>query len=339
MATLPVAGQGPGANGSGGSFAPGLRRFRYESSPRYHQPLRAARLPDVTDPVVKKLETVDAFVVVDLPDAATADGLVRCARKVLQDSTRAMARSRTYSWALLGQQVSGASAGINAVADTRTSAIEQFCAEIAPEVASGHLSLSAGKGVDHEELASLGTVPNPDPEAFVQGVLASAAAARNHASGDPSGLDSATVAIEYDGGAGDLLRSALESRGAVVVSEGPEALDTPADLLLFGSRPGVLDHGLAASIEHQILVPTGVMAFTPRALAVAQQRDIIVLPDFLTTAGPLAVRAGSDPDEALTERTLAALNHDSGSVLGACLIAEQFLGSWCETLPFGRPIG
>lgn len=293
----------------------------------------------MTDPVVNKLETVDAFVVVDLPDAETADGLVRCARKVLHDSTKALARSRTYSWALLGQRISGASAGINAVTDTRTAAIEQFCAEVAPEVAAGHLSLSAGKGVDHGELAALGTVPEADPEAFVQGVLACAAAALNHASGSSEGLASATVAIEYDGGSGDVLRSALESRGAEVVSEGPDALDTQADVLLFGSRPGVLDHDLAATIEHKILVPTGAMAFTPRALAFAQRSDVLVLPDFLTTAGPLAARAGLDPDEALAERTRAALNHDAGAVLGACLIAEEFLGSWCEALPFGRPIG
>jgi hypothetical protein len=46
-----------------------------------------------------------------------------------------------------------------------------------------------------------------------------------------------------------------------------------------------------------------------------------------------------DPHEALTQHTMAVVDHDSGAVLGACLIAEEFLGSWCETLPFGRPIG
>jgi glutamate dehydrogenase/leucine dehydrogenase len=293
----------------------------------------------VTSPVINKLQTVEAFVVVDLPGAETADGLVRCAPKVLHDSTKALARSRTYSWALLGQPMSGASAGINATADTRTTAVERFCTEIAPEVAAGHLVLSAGKGVSDDELADLGTAQAANPEAFVQGVLACAAAARNHSLGSSAGLDSATVAIESDGGSGEVLRSALQARGAEVVSEGPDALDAQADVLLFGSRPGVIDHDLAATLRHRVLVPTGALAFTAKALAVAQQREILVLPDFLTTAGPLAARAGSDPDEALAERTEAALDHDAGAVLGACLIAEEFLGSWCEALPFGRPIG
>lgn len=293
----------------------------------------------MTSPAINKLQTVDAFVVVDLPGAATADGVVRCARKVLHDSTKALARSRTYSWALLGQRISGASAGINAAADARTAAIETFCSEVASEVAAGHLTLSAGKGIDTDELEPLGAVQEANPEAFVQGVLACAAAARNHSVGDSADLDSATVAIEFDGGAGEVLRSALQSRRAEVVSEGPDALDTQADVLLFGSRPGILDHELAATVQHRILVPTGALAFTPKALAVAQRRELLVLPDFLTTAGPLAARAGLDPHEALAQHTLAVVDHDAGAVLGACLIAEEFLGSWCEGLPFGRPIG
>ncbi|MCZ7628493.1 MAG: hypothetical protein M5U19_05325 [Microthrixaceae bacterium] len=137
----------------------------------------------MTDPLVKKLQTVDAFVVVDLPGADSADGLVRCAPKVLVDSTRALARSRTYAWALMGHRISGASAGINASADTRAAAIEGFCAEVAPEVAAGRLVLSAGKGVEHDELATLDTVPAPDAEAFVKGLLACVAAARSHSRG------------------------------------------------------------------------------------------------------------------------------------------------------------
>lgn len=293
----------------------------------------------MTEPEINKLDTVDAFVVVDLPHADSADGLVRCARKVLIDSTRALARSRTYSWALLGQRISGASAGINATADARTAAVEGFCAEIAPEVSSGRLSLAAGKGVAHGELEALGTVVEDDPAAFVEGLLACAAAALTHAPEAPEDLGSATVAIEFDGGAGEVLRSALQTRGAEVVSEGPGALGAEADVLFFGSKPGIVDHELAGTIGQRILVPTGALAFTPRALAVAQRRDVLILPDFLTTAGPLAARGGADPATVLAERTTDAVTHDAGAVLGACLIAEEFLGTWCETLPFGRPIG
>lgn len=293
----------------------------------------------MTDPALHKLESTDAFVVIDLPDAETADGIVRCARKVLVDSTRALARSRTYAWALLDQRISGASAGINATADQRTGALEAFCTEMAPEVAAGRLLLTAGKGIEASELESLGEVPDDDPAAYVAGMTACAATALEAIGDGSSGLDSTTVAVEFDGGFTDALAGALADQGAKVVAHGADALETPADVLVFGSRPGVVDHDLAARLPQRVLVPSGALAFTPRALAVAQRRDLLVLPDFLTTAGALAARAGLDPREALAEKTRAVIAHPSGAVLGACLLAEDFLATWCDERPFGRPIG
>ncbi|MEZ5238170.1 MAG: hypothetical protein R2716_04270 [Microthrixaceae bacterium] len=86
----------------------------------------------MSDPEVRRLESTDAFVVWDLPGADAADGGRACARKVLVDSTKALARSRFYSWALLsGQRVGGASAAINAGRATRGAAIAAFCEELA----------------------------------------------------------------------------------------------------------------------------------------------------------------------------------------------------------------
>lgn len=280
---------------------------------------------------VQRLETTDAFVLVDLPGAERADGIVRCARKVLVDSTRSLARTRTYAWALLGRQVSGASAGINAAGDARDAAVAAFVAEMAPRLADGALTLGAGKGVTADDLAGLGTVPGADHAALAAGVVACAGAA--------CGLDGVTVAVEFDGGAGDALLGALGAAGAEVVAHGPEAITTPAEVLLFGSKAGLVDHHAAAGLPHRVLVPTGDLPFTPRALAVAGRRGITVLPDFLTTAGPLAARAGLDPAEALAERTERCLAHAEGAVLGACAQAESFLSGWVDELPFGRPIG
>lgn len=293
----------------------------------------------MTEPVVNKLASTDAFVVVDLPHADSAEGIVRCARRVLVDSTRTLARSRTYAWALLGHEVSGASAGINAVGDERAAAIGAFCSELAPEVTAGRLILGAGKGLDHDELKALGELPEPDHAAFVAGVVACAESARSLLRDGSPGLGSASVAIEFDGGAGDLLADALTGAGADIAASGPGALETPADVLFFGSRPSVVDHEVAAELPHRVLVPTAAPAFTPRALAVARRREVVVLPDFLTTAGPLASRVGRDPAATLAELTGKAMEHDEGPVLGACIMAEDFLATWCDDLPFGRPIG
>lgn len=322
-------GHGPGANGSGGSFAPGLR-LPGHAGPRSRRP--RCQTANVSEPDIRRLDSTNAFIVVDLPGAPRADGVVRCARKVLVDSTKSLARSRTYSWAVLAQKVSGASAAINAEGEDRPAAIGAFCAETAPQVADGSLTLSPGKGLTPADLDALGGIPSPDPEAFVAGIIGCVRAATgSHAV--------ATAAVEFDGGVGKLLHEALAAEGIEVLASGSDALGTPADVLLFGSRPGVVEHTVAGQLPHRLLVPTAPMAFTPRALAVATRNGATVLPDFVTTAGELASRSGSDPGSALAEVTERALAHEEGAVLGACRAAEEFILSWRDDLPFGRPIG
>jgi hypothetical protein len=90
------------------------------------------------------------------------------------------------------------------------------------------------------------------------------------------------------------------------------------------------------------------MPVTTRGLAVGRRSGTQVLPDFVTTIGPL-VAAIAGPDDSVgtvTERTaelVAAvmaevLDHEEGPLVGACVRAEAFLSTWQETLPFGRPI-
>lgn len=285
----------------------------------------------VSDPTIQRLASTDAFVLTDFPDAERADGVVRCARKVLVDSTRALARSRTYSWALLGVQVSGASAAINAEGDARVAALDAFCEELREQVTSGSLALGPGKGMGDSELAALGSVVAAQPQALADGIVASAGAART--------LDGARVAIEFDGGAGDALHEALEAVGADVAATGADALAADVDVLFFGSKAGLINHDALATVKAEVLVPTGNLALTPRALAVAGRAGKTVLPDFLTTSGPLAAREGSEVAATLGDLTRRCLAHDDGAVLGACAIAEEFLGTWVDELPFGRPIG
>jgi hypothetical protein len=73
---------------------------------------------------------------------------------------------------------------------------------------------------------------------------------------------------------------------------------------------------------------------------------VVVLPDFVTCAGPelIAWMPAATADDAaattaarVTEIIGAVGAHDEGHVLGACEMAERFLETW-TTVPFGRPL-
>lgn len=341
---------------------------------------------------VHRLSTTSAFVVVDLDQAPTADGIVRWARKVLVDSARALARSRTYAWALLEERVSGASAGISAAPDERAAAIAAFVTEVRPRVAAGEWSFDAAKGVAAEDLAALAEV---DTRAAIRsqggptgtltdGLLGAGIAAACRAA--LGGLEGVTVAVEGAGASGPALAEALLSRGARIAAVGtgrgtvslgsdddtdefvaqwvehgedlptargselgPDAvLGTECDVLVCGSKVGLVDHGVAASLPQRLLVPCGPLPVTTRGLAVAARRGARVLPDFLTTSGPL-LSFRPPPDATATSLlgraeehvggiTTEVLAHPEGPFLGACYRAEAFLGTWLDQLPFGRPL-
>ncbi len=332
------------------------------------------------------------FVIIDLDGASRADGIVRSAKKVLVDGARTLARSRTYAWALMGHQVSGASAAVNVVPESADAGIAAFCDAVRDQVASGALSLDAGKGVSRDQLSPLEQLDTRGPlrseprpfgtlsdELLARSVLAAAATALG-------GLDGRTVAVEGAGAstaalislasqAGAKVTALATTRGTVVdpagldpvsVVEGlaehgeglPAALgsdlapgvvlETDAEVLLCGSKAGLIDHLVAAALPQRLVVPVGAVPVTAKGLAVANSRGITVLPDFLTTSGPLhawAPDAAADADavvsaaEAFVSSTTAALlDHDEGPVLGACYLAEDFLRTWQEQLPFGRPL-
>lgn len=170
--------------------------------------------------------SMTGFVVTDLDNADHADGIVRSARKVLQDGARTMARSRTYSWALLERNVSGASAAVNVEPADKTAGIAEFVEQIRPRVAEGAVSLDPGKGVTAQDLAPLTEVDTRSPlrlESAPVGTLmdeltaigAARAAAAALGSEDLSGR---RVAIEGAGAAGPALVSVLDAQGATVVS-------------------------------------------------------------------------------------------------------------------------
>lgn len=303
----------------------------------------------------QKLTSTDAFVVTDLADAPSSTGIVRRARKILPDGAKLLARTTTYSWAVLGEQRGGASAGINAEDDAAEAAVAAFVEELTAQVADGSLSVDAGKGVPAASLGALDAVDRRngarrtassngtvDDELLAAGAVAAATAVTG-------ALGGRTVVVEGAGTAAAALEAHLAEVGAVVTPAGDGGpLSTAADILFCGSKTGLVDHHVAATLPHGVVVPVGPVPVTARGLAVAQRNGIVVLPDFVTTVGPLVgwiAPEGTPPDESLSavrstvaELVAQCLAHPENPTLGGCAVAEEFLSTWQDELPFGRPM-
>jgi len=172
---------------------------------------------------IHKFSTTEAFVAIDLADAEVSSGPVRWARKVLQGGAKDLARSQTYTFAVLGMKRGGASAGISAEAADRDAAVEAFVTEAAPLVADGTYLPDAAKGVAESDLAALrDTDPRDtarsagDAPTFTDRCNGlSAAVAAHHTA---AGLGDKSVAIEGFGASGGSLAAAAIERGATVTA-------------------------------------------------------------------------------------------------------------------------
>lgn len=341
-------------------------------------------MPDVR---IEQLATVDAFVVFDLDGAETSSGVVRAAPKILVDGAIWLARAQTYQFATFELRIGGASAGINASVAERAGAVERFVEEIRPWVAARRFLPDPGKGVSAGALESL-RADDPRDDRYVEHRDALAALGLAEAGSTAlGGLEGRSAAVECFDAAGPLLVRELAERGAKVVAvgtakgtvvspqgfeaaqvagcwdeHGPELvahlgpsitpaadlLGVDADALYIGSKAGLLDHDAAGGVQARAVLPSGPVPVTAKALAILRRRGIDVLPDFVTTAGPLfAAHAPADDGleeirDTVTRRISGVLTevreHEDGSLLAACYRAESFLRSWCDALPFGRPL-
>ena len=170
---------------------------------------------------IHKFTSTDAFVAIDLVGAETSSGPVRWARKVLQGGAKDLARSQTYTYAVLNMRHGGASGGISAEGHERADAVAAFVAEAAELVEYGTYLPDAAKGVSEADLAPLRTT---DPRATSrlagegstlvdQAEGLGAAVCAHHSIGDLSGR---SVAIEGFGASGPALAAAVIDRGATV---------------------------------------------------------------------------------------------------------------------------
>lgn len=293
----------------------------------------------------RKLTSTDGFVVIDLVDAPMAIGIVRSAPKVLVDGATWLARSETYRYAFFGRRISGASAAVNAPVDAKAEAISAFVAEFGDD-SFATVHLSAGRGVTADDLAGL-RARDPRPDAWwtnrepltAAGILASAERALG-------GISGRTVAIETFDAMSSSLVELFRSAGATVVepdvSEDANAvIHAEVDVLVAGSKVGLIGHANVDKVHARLIVPSGPMPVSTKALAAFGRAGVVVLPDFVTTSGHLAAWPvdGSTEDAAalVADGIALVMDHPAGPLLGACELAETFLSSWAE-VPFGRPI-
>jgi glutamate dehydrogenase/leucine dehydrogenase len=280
---------------------------------------------------VQKLEGTDGFVVVDLDAATCSVGVVRLAPKVLRDGAELLARSVTYSFATFGiAGHGGASAGINSAPDARDGAVASFVDELRSEVEAGRLRFTPGNGMKPEDLAPLGSPPL-DGSSVVAGAITAADVVLR-------GLSGVRVALEGSGPLVDATKVAVEARGASVVDGGAEA---DCDALLVAGKAGVIDHEVAPKIKARTVVPLTAVPVTARAFAILRAADVIVVPDFISTAAPLveaAAQSTGDPVERVRRIVGELASEGPAMWLAAVGLAEAFLATWQDEQPFGRPL-
>ena len=270
---------------------------------------------------IQKLESINAFVAVDL-EGVPGRGVLRASKKILQGGAKDLARSMTYGLASLNLKETGVSAGISTPPEEKNETIKTFFEEI--KEWENEFSFTAGLGVTSEDTAE--NNPEERLQLLAIGTLISALTAKPDAS----------TAVIDDKILSSALETELNKKGIEIIpSENP--FDETADILFCGSKMGVIDHEIAEKLSFSVIVPTAALPITTRAVAVCKRRNILALPDFVTTAGPLI------KDENLTEETLSSIvneviDHADGPLMGACERAEVYLSTWQSELPFGRPM-
>ena len=89
-----------------------------------------------------------------------------------------------------------------------------------------------------------------------------------------------------------------------------ELIEEPTDILILGSKPGLVDHQLAASLNTRAVLASGPLALTTKALATLTTAGCVIVPDFLSLGGPLlgfaAERDGQPVDLNAIRATTAA---------------------------------
>jgi glutamate dehydrogenase/leucine dehydrogenase len=146
--------------------------------------------------------------------------------------------------------------------------------------------------------------------------------------------------------------AALGQAGAEVLTIDPDAKPwmiwaADVDLLIAGTKPGTLSHQGAPMVKARAVVPWGPIPVTTKAYLMLERAGTRVLPDFVAAAGglvaPYLQSSGAADARAQIARQVSEIlpvcaEHDEGVMMGAFVRAEDFLASWTDYSPFGRPL-
>ncbi len=349
---------------------------------------------DGSGPEVIELSSVPGFVVFDLPGAAASAGGTRLVPDVSVAEVRLLARAMTYKFAVLGEQIGGAKAGVRgdpADRAAKAALMARFCAEIAPLADAGRLLTGPDMGTAEEDFAPLrkrratpaairAVVDGVPFEDLLTGYGVAAAAEAALGARWGGGWAGRSVAIEGFGKVGGGVAREVARRGGLVAAVStvagcvadPAGLDVerllslrlahgdacvrhygrpagppgelftavPADVVVPGTRPGVIGARVAAALppEVRVLAPAANVPYTAAGADVLRQRGIVALPDFVCNAGAvIGYRSAADArpeqvlagmDARITGIILEALAHPGGPFAGACERAGRFLRGW-----------
>ncbi len=155
---------------------------------------------------------------------------------------------------------------------------------------------------------------------------------------DPAGLSADRLGALADG-------TAQDGDDETTVAD-VRAIECDVHVPATGLRAVTHDDETGIGARH--LVGVSELVVTPKAVAQLRRRDVEVWPDWLASIGP-TVAAGSDHDtssgdlsdraqQVAHEAATAAAEHPEGPYVGACVAAEEHLATWCDEVPFGRPL-
>jgi glutamate dehydrogenase (NAD(P)+) len=153
---------------------------------------------------------------------------------------------------------------------------------------------------------------------------------------DPSGLD-VELLLALRQAHGD---TCVARYGRPVAPPGRLFTAVAADVVVPGTRPGVMDGRTAASLPPgvRVVAPAANVPYTAEGAEVLRGRGIVALPDFVCNAGAvIGYRSAPEAtpgqvlaavESRITELVLDALGHPGGPLAGACERARAFLRGW-----------
>jgi glutamate dehydrogenase (NAD(P)+) len=296
-------------------------------------------------PEVVELGTVAGFIVFDLPGAAVCAGGTRLAPDVTITETALLARAMTYKFAVLGDRVGGAKAGLVGDPADRAARAEQmarYCAEIRPLTDAGRFLTGPDMGTFEEDFAPLrerraapaaigaavGDVPFED---VLTGYGVAVAAETALRAGPGGGWEGRSAVIEGFGKVGGGVAREVASRGGRVAAVSTVAgcvadscgLDVERLLALrrMHGDDCVLHYGLPVSTPGQLFTAVDADVVVPGTRpGMISRRAAESLPPGVQVVAPAAnvpyTRAGAD---VLRRRGILALPDfvcNAGAVIG-----------------------